>query len=73
MTASETVITSENLQRLLLDAAGTNMELIEHFAIIYLCEKLKQSSGEKLAAALGNDVANGLSSMIREKEEEDTA
>lgn len=73
MTTSETVITAENLQRLLLDAVGTNMELIEHFAIIYLCEMLKQSSSEKITAALGNDVAKGLSSMIRENEEEEAA
>ena len=62
------VIQPDVFSGLLNDAIGMNIQTLELFAGMYLCEKLRQDLAEKAADILGTEVANGCKSLLRVKD-----
>lgn len=52
----------------LKESAELNIQTLELFAGMYICEKLRQDLAEKAADILGTEVANGCKSLLRVKD-----
>lgn len=56
---------TENIMSGLLRDAAFNMDTLELFAGLYLCEKLRQDLTEKAASRMGGEMAKGFRSILK--------
>lgn len=66
----EDVINPKTFGRLMDDALSSNPETLELFAMMYVCEKLKDKLTEKIIEILGSDMALGCSYQLRTDEQD---